>query len=58
MEQHNEFPKWKYHRSLEPRIVHDPEEESALGEGWADTPAAFAAEPQSPEPVKKPKKSK
>ena len=36
-----EFPKWKYHPTSPARMVHDPEQEAALGEGWADTPAAF-----------------
>lgn len=35
------FPSWRYHRTLDPRIVADPLEDEALGEGWADTPAAF-----------------
>ena len=37
-----EFPKWKYHRELPARIVDNAEQEAALGNGWADTPAAFA----------------
>lgn len=44
------FPSWRYHRTLEPRIVRDAAEDAALGEGWADTPAAFA----EPEPVEDP----
>jgi hypothetical protein len=35
------FPSWRYHRTAPAIIVHSPEEEAALGEGWADTPAAF-----------------
>jgi hypothetical protein len=37
-----EYPKWKYHRTLPARTVNDPEQEAALGDGWADTPAVFA----------------
>jgi hypothetical protein len=36
-----QYPRWKYHASGKAVIVNDPEAESALGEGWADTPAAF-----------------
>lgn len=32
-----------YHRTLPPRTVKDAAEYAALGEGWADTPAAFYA---------------
>ena len=35
------YPRWKYHRTLPAVIVEDPEAEADLGEGWADTPAAF-----------------
>jgi hypothetical protein len=34
-----EFPKWKYHETQNAVIVQDPDEESALGEGWFDSPA-------------------
>jgi hypothetical protein len=47
-----EFPKWKYSPTGANRIVHDPDEEAALGSGWADHPfpaaAAPAAEPPAP----------
>ena len=35
------FPGWRYHRTAPAIIVNSPEEEAALGEGWAETPAAF-----------------
>lgn len=38
---HTRFPAWRYHRTEAPRIVQSPEQEAALGPGWADTPAAF-----------------
>ncbi len=43
------YPRWKYHRTLPPRIVEDPGEEAELGLGWEDSPAAFygAATPRS-----------
>lgn len=47
-----EFPSFRYHATLPPVIVNDPEEESKLGDGWADTPAAFDV-PEVPEPKKK-----
>ncbi len=38
-----EYPKWRYHRTEPAVIVEDPQAEADLGEGWADTPAAFEA---------------
>jgi hypothetical protein len=38
------FPSMRYHRHHEPKIVHTPEQDSELGDEWADTPAAFAAD--------------
>lgn len=35
-----EFPKYKYHGTEPARIVHDPEEELALGDGWENLPPA------------------
>jgi hypothetical protein len=35
------FPSCRYHRTAPPIIVHSPEEDAALGEGWADTPVRF-----------------
>lgn len=43
-------PTFIYHRSELPRLVSTQEEYDALGDGWADTPAAFYATP-APEPV-------
>jgi hypothetical protein len=34
-----EFPKWKYHREGEGRIVANRDEELSLGADWYDTPA-------------------
>lgn len=51
------FPSWRYHRTEPARIVNDPLELDALGEGWADTPAAFdAAEPIAPPPAERSQK--
>ena len=36
-----QFPSWRYHRTEPARIVHNADELAELGEGWADTPAAF-----------------
>jgi hypothetical protein len=35
------YPSWRYHPVHEGRIVHDEDEDRVLGEGWADSPAAF-----------------
>lgn len=39
-----QYPKFKYHASERPRIVHSAEAEAKLGQGWHDTPAAFGVE--------------
>ena len=33
------YPSWRYHRTKPAVIVKSQQEEAALGEGWADTPA-------------------
>ncbi|HCE10681.1 MAG TPA: hypothetical protein DEQ40_19135 [Oxalobacteraceae bacterium] len=50
------FPSWRYHRTLAPVLVNDPDEDVALGKEWADTPAAFS-EPEEVPAVSKSKKS-
>lgn len=50
MGQIQEFPKWKYHFSLAPRLVNDPEQETGLGSDWADHPDHVSV----PEPVREP----
>ncbi|MEN6537791.1 MAG: hypothetical protein ABFD89_29335 [Bryobacteraceae bacterium] len=35
------YPSWRFHADGRAVIVQDPEEESRLGPGWADSPAAF-----------------
>ena len=40
---HLEFPKWKYHATESARIVHNPAEEAALGDGWVNSPAELQA---------------
>jgi hypothetical protein len=37
----NPFPSVRYHATKPPVTVKDEDEDKALGEGWADTPAAF-----------------
>ena len=44
-------PCWRYHATEDPRLCETPEDEAALGEGWADTPAAFFDEPGELEPA-------
>jgi hypothetical protein len=39
---HQEFPKYKYHRTQPELIVQDREAELALGDGWENTPPALA----------------
>lgn len=35
------YPSFRYHATEGPRIVNDEAEDTALGKGWADSPAAF-----------------
>lgn len=45
------FPKWKYHKTKEPFLIHNEAEEAALGDAWAEAP--FSKEESAPEvPVK------
>lgn len=46
------YPKWMYHRTEAARLVQDPDEESALGSDWAETPAAFE-QPEEPKTTRK-----
>jgi hypothetical protein len=39
-----QFPVWRYHATADPRLITSAEEHEALGEGWADTPAAHGIE--------------
>jgi hypothetical protein len=34
----DQYPKWKYNRKLGGKIVHNAEEEKALGDSWYDDP--------------------
>lgn len=35
------YPSWRYHKNLDAKIIHSAEEDEALGNEWATTPAAF-----------------
>lgn len=35
------YPSWRYHATKPAVVVNDEDEDSRLGEGWADSPAAF-----------------
>jgi hypothetical protein len=52
------FPKWVYHRELEPKLVQSKEHWESLGKGWEDTPAAFEVPETKEPPAKKAKKKK
>lgn len=38
------YPKFKYHRTLGPKIVHTAHQEATLGSDWHDSPADFGVE--------------
>lgn len=44
---HQEYPKWKYADGGRSAIVDDPDQEAALGPGWADHPAQLAVRGKS-----------
>lgn len=57
----SEYPRWRYHASKPAQLVQNPQEDKALGEGWADSPervhvatientAVVAPLPPAPEP--------
>ena len=35
------YPSWRYHATEEASIVHNEEQDTALGAGWRDSPAHF-----------------
>ncbi len=43
----NTYPSWRYHRTEQPVVVNNPDEEAALGAGWEHTPAAFSEPDES-----------
>lgn len=38
------FPKWKYHKTEAPKLIHSEAEEMALGSSWKESPADFEVE--------------
>lgn len=44
-----QYPKWLYHRTEPAVIVNDPDEQSALGDGWGEAPFV-ADEPEELKP--------
>lgn len=44
------YPKWLYHRTEQAVIVNNPDEQEALGKGWAEAPFT---EPEAEEPKPK-----
>jgi hypothetical protein len=45
---YQEFPKWKYHPTLNAKIVQNSEEEKALGKGWYNNRNEFPKPSQVP----------
>lgn len=35
------YPKWKYHKTEEPKLVESEEQEKELGGDWKESPADF-----------------
>ncbi len=50
------YPKWLYHRTEAAQLVQDPDEQTALGADWAETPAAFAEQADEPKPITRKRK--
>lgn len=50
---HQPYPSVRYHRERDPVTVESHEEHEALGDEWADTPAAFLAQEPEEQPTSK-----
>lgn len=48
------YPRWMFHRSLDPVMIHSPEEEAALGPEWSRRVWAALSREEKPEPVPEP----
>jgi len=44
---HQNYPTWRYHKTLAPRLVKDPSELASLGPDWYETPECVDAEPKA-----------
>lgn len=44
------FPSWRYHKTLEPKLVKSEREDKALGKGWEHSPAAFEFKSEEKKP--------
>jgi hypothetical protein len=53
------YPGWRYHPTEKAKIIHSPEQESLLGEGWSETPFSPPVAPawnvrEAPAPLSEP----
>ncbi len=53
-----EYPKWKYHEELDPRLVKSKDEDEALGDEWKEVPFEYeeVIEETTEKPVRRRKK--
>lgn len=42
------YPTWRYHKELGSKVISSPEEDKALGKGWADSPIDCPEAPAVP----------
>lgn len=47
------YPKWKYHKTEEPKLVLHEEQEEALGSEWVESPAEFQEAKEQPDDLSK-----
>lgn len=53
----NNFPSYRFHSSLPPRVVQNEAEDAALGKGWYRSPADVMPDVTVTEPAPPPKKA-
>lgn len=46
MERGSIYPSWRFHPTFSPVLCLTAEQDAELGDDWADSPAAFIAEPE------------
>lgn len=49
------YPRWRYHKTFDARIVQSEAEDIALGEGWEDSYGAFMNVAEAPQIEEVPK---
>lgn len=48
------FPSWRYHKELEPKLIHDEKQDALLGVEWKHSPADFESKSEEPKDAEAP----